>query len=84
MVVANMAVIDCVARATICKPVLDSPGAAGSGLVRHVFRSPARIPPVETAQRNPGAFEKMAGLYKACGEQVTEFCEAGITVRTIH
>ena len=35
-------------------------------------------------QRNsPASFDRMVRLYKACGEQATELCEAAIAVRTI-
>ena len=34
-------------------------------------------------EASPDSFDKMAGLYKACGEQTTELCEAAIAVRSI-
>jgi len=34
-------------------------------------------------EASPGSFDKMARLYKACGEQTTELCEAAIAVRSI-
>ena len=32
---------------------------------------------------SPASFDRMVRLYKACGEQATELCEAAITVRAI-
>ena len=34
-------------------------------------------------EASPDSFDKMARLYKACGEQATELCEAAIAVRSI-
>jgi len=34
-------------------------------------------------EASPESWEKMARLYKACGEQTTELCEAAMAVRTI-
>ena len=34
-------------------------------------------------EASPESWEKMARLYKACGEQTIELCEAAIAVRTI-
>jgi hypothetical protein len=34
-------------------------------------------------EASPDSFDKMARLYKACGEQTTALCEAAITVRSI-
>jgi hypothetical protein len=34
-------------------------------------------------EASPDSFDKMARLYKACGEQTTELCEAVIAVRSV-
>ena len=34
-------------------------------------------------EASPDSFDKMARLYKACGEQTTELCEAAVAVRSI-
>ena len=35
------------------------------------------------ARNSPESWDKMRRLYKACGDQLTELCEAAITVRTL-
>lgn len=49
-------------------PLGGRPWQAGQALMRH---------------DSPESFDKMARLYKACGEQATELCETAIAVRTI-
>lgn len=34
-------------------------------------------------QANPAAFDRVVRLFKACGDQTIELCEAAITVRTV-